>query len=133
VAGAREVLPGLAAGAALARVAAQGLSCALAVEDGPARARAVAAVEPHARRALEARGVLADDRSWLYSELASAREARGDARGAKALARAWLAFLEREAARAKGPLARAALDGQRLEAALRLGEPGRVLAALERS
>jgi hypothetical protein len=129
-AGAREVLPGLAPSPALARVAAQGLSCALALDDGPPRRRALEALEPHARRALAAKGALADDRSWLYSELASAREARGDARGAQALARSWLAFLEREAARAKGPLARAAFDGQRLEAALRLGEPRRVLAAL---
>ena len=115
VAGAREVVRRLAPGSALARATAQGLACAL---------------EPAGRRALGAPGLLADDRSWLYGELASAREARGDAKGAHALARDWLLFLEREAARATTPLARAALDGQRLEAALRLGEPRRVLAPL---
>jgi tetratricopeptide (TPR) repeat protein len=94
---------------------------------------ALDALEPHARRALGAGGALADDRSWLYRELASAREARGDARGVRALARDWLAFLEGEAARARTPLERAAFDGQRLEAAIRLGAPRRVLPALLRS
>jgi len=130
VAGAREVVPRLAPGSALARATAQGLACALELDERPARAAALAALEPAGRRALGAPGLLADDRSWLYGELASAREARGDAKGAHALARDWLLFLEREAARATTPLARAALDGQRLEAALRLGEPRRVLAPL---
>jgi tetratricopeptide (TPR) repeat protein len=124
-----EVLPSLA-GASAARVAAQGLSCALEVEDATARSAAVSALEPRARRALGARGVLADDRSWLYDVLSSARIAAGDDAGAKADARRWLAFLEGEARRARTPLARSAFDGQRLQAALRAGEPGRVLPAL---
>jgi tetratricopeptide (TPR) repeat protein len=126
---AREVLPGLA-GASAARVAAQGLSCALELEEDGARRAAVSALEPRARRALEARGVLADDRSWLYDELSSARADAGDAAGAKAVARRWLAFLEGEARRARTPLARSAFDGQRLQAALRAEEPGRALPAL---
>jgi tetratricopeptide (TPR) repeat protein len=130
VAGAREALPVVPSGPALARVAAQGLSCALALDPGAERRAALDAVEPRARRALAAKGALADDRSWLYRELVSAREARGDARGARTLAREWLAFLDGEAARARTPLARAAFDGQRLEAALSLGEPHRVLRAL---
>src|SRR6266540_2241190 len=130
VAGAREVVPWLLLGPPLARAAAQGLACALDLDDRAARAAALAALEPAARRALGAPGLLADDRSWLYGELASAREARGDRSGARVLSREWLSFLEREAARATTPLARAAFDGQRLEAALRLGEPRRVLPAL---
>ncbi|WP_242338988.1 MULTISPECIES: hypothetical protein [Anaeromyxobacter] len=124
-----EVLPGLR-GASAARVAAQGLSCALELEDAKARAAEVAALEPGARRALDARGVLADDRSWLYDVLSSARAEAGDAAGAKALARRWLAFLDGEARRAPTPLARSAFDGQRLQAALRIGEPERMLPAL---
>jgi hypothetical protein len=117
-----DVLPGLA-GASAARVAAQGLSCALELEDAGARAAAASALEPRARRALGARGVLADDSSWLYDVLSAARRGRGDEAGALDLARRWLAFLEREAARARTPLARSAFDGQRLQAALRAGEP----------
>ncbi len=130
VAAAREVLPGMVPGASSARVAAQGLACALELEDGPARAGALDALEPPARRALAAAGVLADDRSWLYDELAQARAARGDAAGATALARRWLSFLEGEASRARTPLARSAFDGQRLQAAIRAGEPARALPAL---
>jgi tetratricopeptide (TPR) repeat protein len=124
-----EVLRGLG-GASAARVAAQGLSCALELEEDGARRAAVSGLEPRARRALGDRGVLADDRSWLYDVLSSARADAGDEAGAKALARRWLAFLEGEAGRAPTPLARSAFDGQRLQAALRSGEPGRVLPAL---
>ncbi|ACG75333.1 conserved hypothetical protein [Anaeromyxobacter sp. K] len=127
---AREALPAVPSGPGRARVAAQGLSCALDLEDEAARRAALAALEPVARRALDAKDVLADDRSWLYDGLAAARDAAGDAAGAKALARRWLAFLEREAARAPTPLARSAFDGQRLSAAVRLGEPARALPAL---
>src|SRR5512138_3179724 len=132
VASAREVLPTLAAGASAARVAAQGLACALDL-DGAPRDAALDALEPRARALLRAAGVLADDGSWLYDELAEARAARGDAAGAKATAREWLAFLDREAAGAPTPLARSAFDGQRLQAAVRAGVPARVLPALERS
>lgn len=129
-AGAREVLPGLAPGAAAARAAATGLGCARELDDAAGRRSALDALEPHAIRALAAKGVLADDRSWLYDELSAAREARGDAAGARTHARRWLAFLEEEAGRARTPLGRAAFDGQRLRAAIRAGEPGRALPAL---
>lgn len=131
--GAREVLAWLAPGARRARVAAQGLACALELPDGPAREVTLAALEPAARRAVDGPGVLADDRSWLFDVLSQARAARGDAAGARRVARRWLGFLERQAARARTPLARAAFDAQRLDAALRLGEPGRALAALQAS
>jgi hypothetical protein len=129
-AGAREALPLLAPSAAAARAAAAGLACARELADDDARDSALDALEPRARAALAAAGVLADDRSWLYDELAAAREARGDAKGAGALGRRWLAFLEGEAARATTPLARAAFDGQRLRAAIRAGTPARALPAL---
>lgn len=126
---AREVLASLAPGPA-ARVAATALACASDLEDDGARATARDALEPLARRALEAREVLADDRSWLYDELSATREARGDAAGARRLARRWLAFLEREAGRASTPLARSAFDAQRLQAAIRAGVPERALPAI---
>jgi tetratricopeptide (TPR) repeat protein len=128
-AAAKEAVPALPPGAA-ARAAALGLSCARDVGDEAARKVALGALEPAALRLLDAKGVLADDRSSLYDELAQTREARGDAAGAKELGRRWLAFLEREAARARTPVARGAFDGQRVAAALRAGEPARVLPAL---
>lgn len=129
-AAAREVLGWLPAGAVRVRVAATGLACALGEDEGPARDGALGALEPVARRALDDPGALADDRSWLFDVASQARAARDDEAGVRALAARWLAFLEREAARATTPAGRAALDGQRLQAALRLGEPGRALAAL---
>jgi tetratricopeptide (TPR) repeat protein len=116
--------------ASAARAVAQGLACALEVEEAGRRASSLAPLEPAAAKLLVARGVLADDRSWLFDELSAARSAQGDERGAKSIASRWLSFLEREAAAAKSPLARSAFDGQRIEAARRLGAPQRVLPAL---
>jgi thiol-disulfide isomerase/thioredoxin len=132
VAGAKEALPALS-GSARVRGLAMAISCATDLPDARARERALDGLEPQARRALEDRTTLADDRSSLWEALAGGREARGDAKGARAAGRAWLADVEQETARARTPLERAALDGQRLDAALRAGAPGRVLAALQRS
>jgi tetratricopeptide (TPR) repeat protein len=129
----REVLPLLPDGPTRARAVAEGLSCVVDLEDAAVRGRELAALEPDARRALGVPGLLADDRSALYDVLSYARELAGDEAGAKALARRWLAFLEGEAGRARTPLERSAFDGQRLSAALRLGDPERVLPALLRS
>jgi tetratricopeptide (TPR) repeat protein len=130
VADARAVLRFVPPGPGQARVAAQGLACALDLAEGPERTAAQDALEPAVRRALGAEGVLADDRSWLYDVLSESRAARGDAAGSRTVARAWLRFLEAEALRARTPVARAALDGQRLEAAMRLGQPRRAEGAL---
>ena len=128
-AAAGEALPSLPPGAA-ARAGATGLACARELEAEDARKAALDVLEPAAARRLGAKGILADDRSWLYDELSQTREARGDPPGAKDLARRWLAFLEGEARRARTPATRAAFDGQRVSAALRAGEPARVLPAL---
>jgi tetratricopeptide (TPR) repeat protein len=130
---AREVLPDLRPGPSAARAAAQGLSCALEMGDAAARAPLVAALEPRARRELAGPAVLADDRSWLYDVLSQARVDAGDAAGSKAVARRWIAFVEAEAARARTAQERSALDGQRVSAALRLGDPGRALPAVRAS
>lgn len=129
-AAAREALGVVKAAAGRARVAAQGLSCALELPAGAARDAGVLELERAARGVLEAKGVLADDRSYLYDVLCDARAAAGDEAAVKALARRWLAFVDREAARARTPLARSAFDGPRLSAARRLGEPARALPAL---
>ncbi len=119
--------------ASAARAAAQGISCADELVADPAVSQpALAALEPAARRLLGAKGVLADDRSWLYDAL-SAALAQRDAGAARRLAHRWLAFLEGEAARARTPAERAAFDGQRVAAAGRAGEEARVLPALLRS
>jgi tetratricopeptide (TPR) repeat protein len=133
VAAAEEALPTLRPGPTAARTAAQGISCAGELEDGGAKAAALRVLEPRARKELSAPGVLADDRSWLYDVLSEARAAEGDEAGAKALAGKWLSFVEAEAAKAATPAARSALDGQRVAAALRLGDPARALPAVQAS
>jgi hypothetical protein len=130
---ARKYLPSMQAQAARARAAAQGLSCALGIEDEAKKRTLVSALEPLARKSLAANGVLADDRSWLYDVLADAREDGGDAAGANRLAGEWLAFLEREAKRAPSALARSAFDGPMIAAAKRLGDLKRILPRLEAS
>jgi hypothetical protein len=129
---AAEAAPALAP-TSRARVLAQGLACAGSVDEGAPRTAALDALEPAARKTLDAPGLLADDRSSLYEGLVGARDARGDEAGGTAVARRWLAFLDAEAARAGTPLARSAFDGPRLAAARRLGRPALVIPALEAS
>jgi tetratricopeptide (TPR) repeat protein len=130
---AAELLPKLEQGPAYARVAAAGLGCAVELAEPASREPAIRAVEPFARLALGMPGVLADDRSGLFSQLHAARRALGDAPGAKRVAREWLAFVEDEARRQRTPFGRSASDGARLSAALALGEPRRALPALRAS
>jgi thioredoxin-like negative regulator of GroEL len=130
---ARRLAPTLPPGPAVARVLATGLGCASSLEPSPARAEAMAALEPAARVALQVPGVLADDRSGLYEALLGARQASQDQAGSRAVARQWLDWIEAESARAATPLARSAFDGARLSAAMILGEVPRVLPALEAS
>ncbi len=132
-AAAQELLPSLAPGARAARVAAQGLTCALSLDDPGERATAVIALEPLARASAAAPGVLADDRSWLFDELSQAREAMGDLAGATREAKRWLSFIVAKRAKAPTALARSGFDGQLLAAAIRAGEPRRALPALIRS
>lgn len=119
-----------------ANVAALGLYCALEAPQSTAWREEV--IEPLEGRVREALGppriaMAVDDRSGLYDALASARQAAGDEAGAKAVAGEWLAFLEDEAARASTPQERTVYDAHRMVAALILGEPERVLGALQES
>jgi hypothetical protein len=114
-------------------VAVAGLTCAEALQPGPARTAALAALEPAARAALRYPDVLADDRLGLYEALLEARRASRDQAGARGVAGEWLDWIEAESARASTPLARSAFDGARLTAAMTLGDVARVLPALEAS
>ena len=130
---AAELLPRLERGPAFARVAAAGLGCAAGLEHAASRDPAIRAVEPFARAALGIPGVLSDDRLWLYDQLLAARKALGDEPGARRVAREWLAYVQDAARKARTPLARSALDGARLTAAMELGEVAAQLPALEAS
>lgn len=131
---ARAEGPAMSRGPRFANVVGVGLSCAAgASPQAPWRAAALAALEPLAREAAALPGLLADDRSGILEALVEAREAQGDAAGARRAAARWWRFLEAERRGARSPEARAALDGPRVAAALKLGDPGRALPALEAS
>lgn len=117
-----------------ANVAAAGLGCALEMEGG-GKADAIARFEAmvlstFAPPAIEIPG---DDRSGLYTLLLGARQTAGDEAGARRVAGEWIAFLEREAARAPDARARSVFDAHRLSAAIELGDPLRAVPALEQS
>jgi len=123
--------PSLPPGTSRAAVLATGLACA---RDGKRDADVARLYEAAERAAREADGATAaDDRSALFEELVETKKERGDAAGAKELARAWAAFLEAEAARATTPSARAVFDPHRLSAYLAMGEPERAVAMLAKS
>jgi thiol-disulfide isomerase/thioredoxin len=119
-----------------ANIAASGLDCALSLPaDNPKRAEYVANLERIAHTVAEDRGIpmAADDRSGVYISLLDARQDAHDSTGAHAVALAWSAFLDGEAARAKSPDARAVFDPHRLSAYLELGQPERAVPMLTAS
>ncbi len=83
--------------------------------------------------ALKVDGILADDRSGLYETMVEFLTEKGDKKNSVELAKAWLEFLEAEAAKAPTPAARAVFDPHRLNAALASNQPQRVVAALTKS
>ncbi len=133
---AREAFSKLRHTASAANVAGSGLDCAMGLPEGaPGRAEAIAAFEKDVRAVLADRSLVlvADDRSALYGSLVSAREDAKDSDGAKKLALAWVADLDAEAARAKTPEQRTALDPDRLNAFLAAGEAAQAIPMLEAS
>ncbi|MFY0571893.1 thioredoxin family protein [Archangium lansingense] len=129
-------LPKVPHSASWANAAVLGLSCALQVpEEGTADAQALReSLEAKAREALSPDIAMpGDDRSGVYDVLVQARQAAKDEVGAKALAGQWLTFLEGEAARAPTPEQRTVFDSHRIGAALLLGDPMRVVPAIEQS
>ena len=131
---AMELLPGLQPGSVKANVASTGLDCALTSPEGPKwRPVALFMLEVTTREALDYDGLLDDDRSGLYGALVDARDRRHDEVGGKARAVEWLDWLNAQAMSAPSVEARAALDGYRVTAALRAGQPERVLVAIQAS
>ena len=133
---ARDAYPRLAHSSSSANVAASGLDAAIALPaDHPLRRALIDSLES-ATRAVVADSTLpiaGDDRSGAYIALLDARDDAKDSTGSQAVAAEWATFLEREAARAKTPEARAVYDSHRLSAYLQLHQPERAIPMLEAS
>jgi len=117
-------------------LAAVGLDCAVSLpKQNPKRAAAIAALEKCARQAMDSPKVIAsgDDRSGLYLTMIASREDAGDPPAVKALTAEWSAFLDKEAAKARTPDARAVFDAHRLSAYVKLGQPERAIPMLSAS
>ena len=113
-----------------ANVAASGLSCATEVpKEDPKRAELVAALAAASREILASprADLAADDVSAVYETLAAEREDAKDEAGAKKILQERATFLEKAAAKAKTPDARAVFDSHRLGTYLELGEPERAV------
>jgi hypothetical protein len=133
---AREAFPRLRRTSSAANIAATGLDCALSLKpEDPARSSLAAALAADSREIVSARrpDIAADDVSSVYEVLAAEREGAGDQEGRKKVLSERAAFLEREAARAKTPEARAVFDSHRLSTYMALGEPARAIPMLEAS
>jgi tetratricopeptide (TPR) repeat protein len=126
----------MAAGTSRLNVAIEGLTCAQRLPaESPQRSPAVAAFASAIAGMIEdpAFALLPDDRSNGYSMLVEAAQEAGDQARARALATHWMTLLERLAAEATTPAARAVFDSHRVEAALALGRPEAAMPALEAS
>lgn len=131
---AEERWTALPPGGEKAGVAAIGLDCAFSLDpSAPGRAEAIARFEGRVKEATAYPGLLDDDRSSLYGALVDARDRQDDEAGGKAQALAWLDWLDAQAKSAPNAEARAAQDGHRVSAALRAGDPARMIPALEAS
>ena len=133
---AREALPRLAGTPSTLNLAIGGLDCALELpETQPERGQLIALFEAELRRALgdPTLDVAADDRSSGFNVLVRARKRAEDETGARKAAEQWAAFLETEAAEAKGPEQRTVFDSHRLSVYLELGQPERAIPLLEAS
>jgi hypothetical protein len=119
-----------------ANVAATGLSCATEVpKEDPKRAELIAALAAASREILASprADLAADDVSAVYESLAAEREDAKDEAGEKKILQERATFLEKAAAKAKTPDARAVFDSHRLGTYLELGEPERAVEMLQAS
>jgi tetratricopeptide (TPR) repeat protein len=133
---AKDAWPRLARTSSAANIAGTGLDCAVSLKaEDPARAELIASFAGHARQILSSPrpDVAADDISSLYETLASERQSAGDEPGRRKVLSERAAFLEKAAAEAKNPEARAVFDSHRLGTYLALGEPERAIPMLEAS
>lgn len=129
-----ELLQSLPPGIVRANVASTGLDCALSAPEGPKwRGVAVVILEVTTREAVDYEGIPDDDRSGLYGALVDARDRQHDEVGGQARAVQWLDWLNAQAMGAPSVEARAALDGNRVAAAVRAGRPELALVAIEAS
>ncbi len=129
-------LPKVPRSSSFANATTMGLVCALQLpKDGTATEELRTALEVRGREALAPPAIemAADDRSGLYEMMVQARDSAGDLAGKEALAEEWLLFLEGEAARAPNPEARTVFDSHRIAASMVLGQPQRVIPAIEQS
>jgi tetratricopeptide (TPR) repeat protein len=133
---ARDAWPRLKKTSSAANVAASGLSCAteLPKEDAK-RGELVSYLAAASREILASprRDLAADDVSAVYETLAAEREDAKDEAGAKKILQERATFLEKAAAKAKTPDARAVFDSHRLGTYLELGEPERAVPMLQAS
>jgi tetratricopeptide (TPR) repeat protein len=135
-AAARDAFPRLKGTPSAANVAGSGLDCALGMKEGDARkAELVAALAANAREVVAGpkTGLAADDVSSVFSSLADEREAAKDEAGAKRFLEDWAGYLEGEAAKAKTPVERTVFDAHRTSVCVALGQPERVVPALQQS
>jgi Tetratricopeptide repeat len=132
----KQAWPRLSRTASAANLAGSGLDCALSLPtDSPGRADALFAFEADARSVLAEAGrrLAADDRSALFSSIFDARKDAKDELGAKQIARRWVADLEAEAASARTPEQRTALDPNLLSAYGAAGQYQKAIPMLEES
>ena len=133
---ARDAWPRLKKTTSAANVAATGLSCATEVpKEDAKRAELVGALAGASREILASprADLAADDVSAVYETLAAEREDAKDEAGAKKILQERATFLEKAAAKAKTPDARAVFDSHRLGTYLELGEPERAVPMLQAS
>ncbi len=133
---ARDAFPHLKGTPSAANVAGSGLDCALGMKDGePRKAELVAALAADACEVVAGpkTGLAADDVSSVFSSLADEREAAKDEAGAKKFLEDWAVYLEGEAAKSKTPAERTVFDAHRTSVCVALGQPERVVPALQQS
>ena len=133
---ARDAWPRLKKTTSAANVAASGLSCATELpKEDPKRGELVSFLAAASREILASkrRDLAADDVSAVYETLAAEREDAKDEAGAKKILQERATFLEKAAAKAKTPDARAVFDSHRLGTYLELGEPERAVPMLQAS
>jgi len=133
---AESALPRLGGTVSAGNIAASGLGCAIALPaEAPRRAERIAALERACRLVLAdtSLALTGDDRSGIFIALLDAREDARDSLGHQRVAEEWSAFLDREAARAKTPEARAVFDSHRLSAYIEIGHAERAIPMLEAS
>ena len=131
-----EQLPLMPRSPSMANALTIAIGCAAGMpQDTPQRKELLASLDAKGREALAPPPIEmpADDRSGLYEAMVEGRAEQGDEAGSKALAAEWLTFLEGEAAKAPNPEARTVFDSHRMGAAMVLGDPMRVVPAIEQS